>query len=424
MEELVVSYGLAYIGVAAVLFLLFRRFMFAVFDPMIFIILMLASCIALSIDSSILSYVLGAVFCFWLGMMTAGKPRRNFTPIYEFTNIPALEVFINAFFFVYIFVNFMLYKDAGIPLFSDNASESKVAIFTEGTGWIRRIIFFSNILPIGLFLLIIVSRKKLYYTLMLFVYLSISVLLGSKGGLLGILFIAWFYYSQTNLWNRGNLRIRKMIKSNAKYLILISLGIFGAIVAKEAVLEGDHFVYSIGFRLMEFGDAMLYYKVDAVRDYFKDYGLADFIQFELNGILGMLRIVPYTEPIGYQMVKAYWGEAGEVITGPNGLFLVRGHIFFGYVGGLIYSYLIGFGYAFARKAILGIRIKDVFIYALAVFTLFNMDGMVREFSQFVSTYFDFLVYNSPLLLLVAVVYVGMHKRAASMDNRSMESNVK
>jgi hypothetical protein len=224
---------------------------------------------------------------------------------------------------------------------------------------------------------------------------------GSKAGFVGSISILWYLYQQNNIWSDSTIFIKKFIRSKMKYFLVIALGVFLSIVMKESEIEGQDLIFSIGFRLMEFGDVMLYYKTQLVRDYFVNFNLVDFVLNEFNGILGMLRLTPYYEPLGYQMVKAYWSTFSfydDVVLGPNTVFFVKGHIFFGYFGGILYSFLMGILSAYFRKKIIEIKINNIFMYAIAVYVFFQIPGFLKEFSQAISTTFDFVFYLGPIIL--------------------------
>ena len=407
MEELVFNFGIWYIFYVIVLLKLFKNYLYSIFDPAVFIILMMASCLSLSMDSSFYWYCLFACSAFYLGVVTNGRIKRNtITPI-EVNNFRLLELFTIGVFLLYFTANVILYKDASIPLFSDDATTNKIAIFGAGTGWIRRIFFFSNYLPIGLSLMCILTKsriKRSIYLILMILFMIISILLGSKSGFLGIFYIIWFFYTQTNLWRGHNIDFKVFIEGKIKYVLIGSILIFVFIVYGENVENPNFFWISLGFRLMEFGDVMLYYKLQIIRDSFSQYNLIDFLKSEFNGILGLLRIVDYQQPLGFLMSKVYNGDSGnDVITGPNTVFLVRGHLFFGYVGGILYSYYAGWSFSIIRLKILNYKVKNIFVYSILIFILFNLDGFLREFSQSFSVFFDFIIFTFPIFI-VSLLY--------------------
>jgi hypothetical protein len=407
MEELVLKFGVAYVVFAILLLFLFRRYLYSVFDPAIFVILIMASSLCLSLDSTFFYYILLACLAFYLGVATNGRIKRDFSVPIQKNNIILLEIFTLGVFCLYMIANMILYKDAEIPLFSDNVTENKVAIFGAGSGWIRRILFFSSFLPIGLLLTIIISTsrgKRIFYGFLLFIYMMFSVFLGSKTGFLGMFFVLWLLYTQENLWTENNKKIKDFIKGKIKYFLAGSILIFVFIIINENQEGPGKLIFNFGFKLMEFGDAVIYYKEPSVRKYFESYNIIDFFSVELNGILGILRIVDYKEPLGFIMYKVNYGIAGEdVITGPNGIFLIRGHIFFGYVGGIVYCYLVGYLFSYFRKKILMMRITNVFFYAIILFIFFNLDGFLREFNQYLSVFFDFTFYTF-IIFFIALLF--------------------
>jgi hypothetical protein len=412
MEEIVLNFAFYYVFFSLVLIYLFRKYILSVFDPFVFIILMMSSSLCLTVDSSFFFYVLLSVLFFFFGFKLIDFPVRNFSNVDEFVDIKLLEIFTILFFVIYVIVSVLMFKSSGIPLLADNPTESKISMFSEGTGWIRRLIFLSGFLPICLSLLMIISKKKLFYSLMFFIYLLISIMHGSKGGMIGAIAIFWYLYQQNNIWSESSMFIKKFIRSKIKFFLGITLLLFLSIVMKESDIEGQDLIFSIGFRLMEFGDVMLYYKTQIVRDYFLDFDLVDFILYEFNGILGMLRLTPYYEPLGYQMVKAYWNTSflyDDVVLGPNTVFFVKGHVFFGYIGGIIYSFVIGVLSAYFRKLIIEIEIKNIFMYAVAVYVFFQIPGFLKEFSQSVSTIFDFFFYLGPIILFSLILKGGLEK---------------
>lgn len=291
----------------------------------------------------------------------------------------------------------MFFSKSGIPLFSDNPSESKISIY-DGMGILRRFSFIGSIIPINLLILIFVSKKKKSCILLLVLFCLLKIFQGSKSSLLGIIFPLYYLSTQVNLLPQNHISLKKG-KKMIFLLGIIVLLILGYIVSKESEMEGEDFIYSLGFRLMEFGDAALYYKIDYVRSYFDDFNFLDYICDELNGILGMLRIVPYKYPLGFMMVEQYLGYTPDTVVGPNGIFIIKGHIYFGYVGGILYSFICGLIFAKIRKYYFQMRIIDIFWYALMTTIFFSLNGFLRESASFYSLLFDVFFYTMPFLFI-------------------------
>jgi oligosaccharide repeat unit polymerase len=424
MDELVLHYGPYYIFFTLILFYLFRKHLISVFDPFVFTILMMSSSLSMSVDTNFFGYIFFSILFFIIGFKIVGLPKRNCFAIDNIVDIKLLEIFTVLFFLLYFVITILMLKDSGIPLFSDNPTESKTSMFVEGTGWIRRITFLSPFLTICICLSLILSKKKKFFFIIFIVYVFLSLLGGSKSGLIGIIAIFWYLYQQDNLWSVSILYIKNLIKSKVKYFFIVTLLLFVFIAIKESAIEGVDPFFSIGFRLMEFGDVMLYYGHQEVRDFFVHLNFIDFILYEFNGIFGMLRLAPYYEPLGYQMVKAYWNTNSlfdDVVLGPNTVFFVKGHIFFGYIGGIVYSFFIGAFAAYARKRIIEMKIKNIFTFALAVYFFFQIPNFLREFSQGVSSLFDFVFYLGPIILVSLILKESL-KKVGGIDN--MEKQIR
>ncbi|MCV2483984.1 oligosaccharide repeat unit polymerase [Flavobacterium sp. SH_e] len=414
MEELVLRFGLYYIFFSFLLFFLFKKYLLSIFDPFLFTVLMMASSLSLSTDSYFFFYVFFSILTFTIGFRLIKLPVRNDTKIEKLIDLQLLEIFTILFFILYVVLSLYFLKLSGVPLFSDNPTEAKISRFVEGTGWMRRVFFLSNFLLICICLLLIVSKKRFIFFVMFVAYFLLSILQGSKSGALGIVAVFWYFYQQNNIWSDSVIYIKKLIKSKMKYFLIVTAVLFLSIVIKEAQIEEEdgNPIFAIGFRLMEFGDVMIYYKTQIVRDSFANFNFIDYFLYEFNSIFGMLRLTDYYEPMGYQMVKTYWSTSSlfdDVVLGPNTVFFVRGHIFFGYIGGIIYSFLVGILTAYFRKKIIEIRITSVFRYALAVYGFFLIPAFLKEFNQAIGTMFDFVFYLGPIFFLSLIIKESFNK---------------
>ncbi|WP_149229140.1 hypothetical protein [Flavobacterium nitrogenifigens] len=163
MEELVLRFGLYYIFFSFLLFFLFKKYLLSIFDPFLFTVLMMASSLSLSTDSYFFFYVFFSILAFTIGFRLIKLPVRNDTKIEKLIDLQLLEIFTILFFILYVVLSLYFLKLSGVPLFSDNPTEAKISRFVEGTGWMRRVFFLSNFLLICICLLLIVSKKDLYF---------------------------------------------------------------------------------------------------------------------------------------------------------------------------------------------------------------------------------------------------------------------
>lgn len=381
---------------------MFRKMLYSLLDPAIWLIPMLASTLTFSYDTNLFLYSSLSIIFLWLGFYSVnGNPtRRNFAPV-KVTNILTLKIYTYIICILYLVSNSYIFISKGIPLLSDVPTEDKISVF-EGNGLLRRISFLGNIIPINLILLICISKRNNKTNICLLIIYSIfKLLLGSKGSIVGLIFPLYYFITQKNLF-----KIHLNFKKYTKYFIvigLIALSAIFSIVSRESEAEGGNIWYSLGFRLMEFGDVMLYYSSNVVQDAFNNKNILNFVPDELNGILGMLRLTPYNEPLGFLMVKAFNRMNFDTVTGPNTLFLVKGHIYFGFIGGLLYSYCCGFLFTKLRQYFFQMQIRDIFWYSMVAYAFFNCMGLLRESSGFISNLFDYCFYTFPILFISEII---------------------
>lgn len=398
MEELVLKYGIICLSSIILLYLLFKRFIYSILDPLAQVLLMLASMVALSFDHRLVWYIILCIFAFWLGLYVVfPKKKIQITNSISIENVETLKVYTFFLYIVYLFSMLYVFSQSGIALFADNPTTAKLSVF-EGMGILRRVSFIGNIIPINLLLLYLVTPQKKKYLLFLLLFCVLKILQGSKSSILGVILVVYYLFFKSPLQQLLHIGAKRKNLLIASF-ISVSLIILVYIIAKEAQNESSGFIYSFTFRLMEFGDIMLYYKEDNVRSVFEGYDIFTYIGDELNGILGMLRICPYEYPLGYKMISEFRGYESDVITGPNGVYIIKGHIYFGYVGGIIYSFICGYVLALFRRLFFTMQIRDIFWYSFLVFVFFSIGGFLRESGQFYSTLFDWAFYTFPFLFI-------------------------
>lgn len=418
MEELVIKYGCIYLVSLACIFVLFRKMLYSVLDPAIWLIPLFSSLIALSYYTNLFSYLVCSILAFWMGMyvINGNRVTRNFEPA-RISNLLTLKVFTEIVFGVYILACLYIFKKSGIPLLSDNPTESKIAVF-EGVGIIRRITMIGGLLPINLTLLIFASTNKKRYILLLVIYSFVKLLLGSKSSVIGLVFPLLYFITQKNLSPKAI-----PFSQYRKYLYAIfavSIAIFVVIVSKEAELEGSSLIFSMGFRLMEFGDVMLFYQDDSVQAVFAGYDFMRFIPDELNNILGMFRLAPYNDPLGFVMAQEAAGKFLDTIVGPNIPLPIKGHIYGGVFGGIAYSFIIGIVFAKIRKFFFTMQIRDIFFYSIIAFVFFNLMGIIRQSEAFISLIFDYFFYTFPILFVsqLLIRFYGPARERNSMQQQN------
>ena len=332
-----------------VLYFLYKKQITSVFDPLFFFLITQAFSTTLAlIQIKDFGYLINYLTCqvfFAMGFNLVTTKIKNITIDDTGVNWKKGEYKVLAYFTFFGFLlvvlaNIYLISLQGIILFQDDPTSGKVATFESGggIGAVRRInwglINLISILTIYLY----VKTKKKNYILMCLVLMLIAISGGSKSSLLIYVSIIAIF----GLYKSFKFSKTFQIIDRFKAPILFS----GLILAVFIVIgNGDlnDALLGLGIRFLYFGDVILYYYEPNPVSHFQKLNFFDFFKYEFNSLLGMMQLVPYLNPIGNDMVIYSFshGESLDITTGPNLPFYVKGHIFFGALGAIIYSFIVG-----------------------------------------------------------------------------------
>lgn len=402
--------------VFVVYYTLYKKYIYSLFDPLLFFLITQAFSTELAIIEITENwYLINFITCqilFTSGFLLYSKSIRNKNRIIDSNfyisenNLSALKIFCYIGFLIIIAGNMLFFFQKGIILFSDDPSMSKVTDFEGGMGFVKRINW--GLLPlislISIFLLIYLKELKFILILLSLVLITISG--GGKGTILIYLYIV----SILGLFN--NLSKINYYKYLGKFKIPIGLvGILIAFYIFSTKSEDfEKTIIAAGIRFLYFGDIILYYyQSDSVK-HFQQLGIIDFLSREFNSILGLLRLTEYTNPIGYEMViYSLTSEQLNTITGPNAPFYVKGHIFFGAYGALIYSFFVGGFVGYIRKLLFSLNNqKKNYIHVLIlIFLNVNIFGFPQDSALFISIVFDTLLFS---IIPIIISFIIVKKR--------------
>jgi oligosaccharide repeat unit polymerase len=397
-----------------VLFLLFRKHIFSVFDPLLFYIVTQAFSIELAILEIKDWWYLGSFLISQLFFIAGFKYfTKTFTKdnniddtalSFENSEYKFWTYFAVFGFFFVVIANIYLIYHQGIILFSDDPTTVKVSTFEVGGGLgaVRRINWgLINLVSLVVIFLYVKTRKRLFLGVLL-ILLLISVSGGSKSSVLVYITILAFLgqfesLSQTIAFKKINtLKIPLLVSGVTLALLIIGSNTAGF---RDSVL-------GLGIRFLYFGDIIFYYyNVDAVT-HFQQLGFIDFISYELNPFLGILRITPYLPPLSFEMVQYSFmhNESLDVVTGPNLPYYVKGHLFFGTFGGLIYSFIIGLFIAKLRNLMFSKQVSYS-RYLIILFINLSAFSFAQDSAYTLSVLFDTFIFSLvPLFLTLIFMY--------------------
>jgi len=397
-----------------ILFLIYRKNIFSIFDPLFFYLLTQAFSIELGIleikDSGYLASFLFCQLFFAIGFNFLAKNIRK-NNIVDDSDLLfrgrecQFWVYFTVFgFIIIVLANLYLISLQGVILFSEDPTISKVAAFEGGggIGAVRRINWgLFNLVNLTALFLYLKTRKKIFLV-MLVVLVLIAVSGGSKSSLL-IYIVLLAFLGQFKTINKTNVFeiIDKVKVPLIAVGLLLSIFIIGA--NRDGLVDS---ILGLGVRFLYFGDIIFYYyNPDAVA-HFQKLGIIDFLKYELNPLLGILRITPYLTPLSFEMFQYSFNNNKflDVVTGPNLPYYVKGHIFFGKYGALVYSFLIGLFIAHIRN-LMFVKRSSYSVYLLFLFLNLNIFALAQDSALTLSIYFDSFIFSLiPIFLALILIY--------------------
>lgn len=403
-----------------------RRHIFGVFDPLLYFVVSSAFAMtlaALTVDSPVVLWRVFMYFaCFWAGFtVSCGKAPSP---------LPARTIHVgNIDFFVrlvlvgaamMIILNAIGWISRGIPLLSDNPSLAKVDSLTGGLGFIRRFNW-----GVGVFVLIgslfwfLATRSAVSFAVMVIVCFM-TALGGSKASLLPILFAAGLYGTRPFESTKITDFSRQLRRAFPIIGLLVIVPVFAVLLVEN---EGwQQVLNSLAIRLLYFGDVMLYWGQQDVRNTFAGLGPLDYPGHLLNGVTGFLRITRYDMPLGTTMVNATLDRFAEFDSaiGPNTPFYVKGEVFFGAFAAPLYAFAVGALFKWFRVQFFRYRGHSLTRYSVLVTVIVLAGSLPIEDSLFVAQLFDFVVFF-PLIYLITSCSDALLPRSARIPGTKRRS---
>jgi oligosaccharide repeat unit polymerase len=397
-----------------VLYFIYKKQIFSLFDPLLFYILTQSFSILLAIleikdFGYLISFLLYQIF-FALGFSClAINIRKDYTIDDSNLSFSSNELKFWTFFTVFGFIlvvlaNIYLISVKGVILFLDDPTKSKVAVFEDGggIGAVRRINWgLLKILNLSLVFIYLKTKKRIFL-FMLIVLLLITVSGGAKSSLLVYVTILAILGQFKSI---KKTTVFKKIDKVKIPLVLTGLALSIFIIGANSKGLGDS-VLGLGVRFLFFGDILFYYYNDDAVKYFQQLGFLDFLKYELNSFSGILRITPYLPPLSFELVQYSFNhnEVLEVVTGPNLPYYVKGHIFFGKYGALLYSFTVGFFIAYIRNLLFK-KHSTYSQYILIIFLNLTVFSFAQDSALELSVLFDtFLFAMVPIFLSFLLMY--------------------
>jgi oligosaccharide repeat unit polymerase len=356
-----------------------------------------------------LSYLLTQI-AFMIGFYSFKSSKNTINRKTQLNTKKNTDVIAFYFFsFLYLSAQLAIYITKGIPLFM----ESRLETFKDGggVGVLGRITEVTSIFALYSFFLVVDMNKfrikdTLKYTISFTIFLTF-LLSGSKSNFLIIFYVLWCYIAYAKI-NGGNYEpYLKLLKKNLKKIIIISILIICAIIyiqskSVDALDDKINPLLAIVLRFVFSGDIYWYaYPNNLYLTIPSNNGLLALF----SDFFGFFRIVKWDqlpEVIGLTF-KSYH-HPSDVLTGSNARHNVFGLIYFGFLGSLIFSFLLGVIISFVRSR-LAFYLKNTFIGG-AIFTYLTIKiSSLDTDPQLTITYLDNLFFIFPIIFLFYLLLV-------------------
>ncbi len=409
----------------AIYVLAYRRYIFSIFDPfnIPLVTAIFASVLMVNVvdDRRWWFQFFSFQIAFFLGFSRNKLPRRSPAPAKGAgrtclalfpQDLDVLEGATALLFLLALGANLYLGATAGFPIFDSRAGTAKVDTFVGGLGAVKRINDGIGVfVPCAALVLYACGRHKRWWLSVALVEVGITGLSGSKSAVLLFVFIlaSLTHHEAFRAWG-ATARLKQWTKPVMVAAVTWAVAVLyiegGAGIGEAAT--------RLLVRILFYGDMVLHYYHPNVIAHFAQYGPLTYLTDMLNPILGMLRLVPYREPLGYTMVGLLAGQnTPGTVVGPNTCFYVAGHIYFGGAGGFFYSMFIGYSVSFARKLFFSRPKIGVIAFVSLLATSIHIAALPLDAQYFVTLMFDTF---APACVAITISYLAIVAAASSPDH--------
>lgn len=348
-------------------------------------------------------YTVVSIVIFWITFISIYRNKQIKINL-KLSDEPIIAKYLfYASYILYILFTLFSYKVLGIPIFND---DSRLATYTgSGLGFIARLspvlYIYSLFYIIHLFFTYISLRRRILSFLLLIPLIIIGVLSGSRSSFLGIIFAFWGY--QTFFLQKEP----KLLKFKWLILPFILISIFTFSIQSA----GDYRQACFDFlnRIVSCGD--LYWEA-LPNEVWKSVTINKPFEFTFMGLLGPLHILnPNLAeiPIGFQLTNIIYPSIAGRSTGPVALFPVFGLVCFGYVGGLIFSFLQAVLASLLFKLSF-VKSNSLIVCAMAYYTFYNITQLLGDISSALGSCLDIIVSFAFISFLLFIIGLFFYRK--------------
>jgi len=251
--------------------------------------------------------------------------------------------------------------------------------------------------------------------------LAFFILSGSKGTFLTVGFILFLYTLINGRFNITILKIRrKVAKLSLRLFYLVCIMILGIIIFKDN--QGENPFLKLGIRLIHSGDAYFY---GYPNDVLKSIKPASGFNALFSDILGMFRIIDWDKlppPFGMTLYRYHY-PLTEIMSGANARHNIYGLFYFGYMGSILFSFILGLLVSFFRNFLFR-NISRNTIFGL-FYTLLYMSTVTFESDINLALFMlDSYIIGFILIFIFSLIFFFMYKTSNLIKLKAVILNKK
>lgn len=398
-----------------VYFIVFRETYISFLDPLVFSLftsmfgfaLVVFLSLTNSIDNKYLINYLLTQFAYWIGFFLF-KPLRIKSISSKYYAVAFKdEAVLIKFFFLIVTVFYVTLQTAsfvlvGIPLFMDSHVDTYAN--SGGLGFLGRLL--DVLKPMEIFLLCYIflhKENKIFrgFTWLVLGFVMVSLIFsGSKsqflliGQILFIFFILNFAKTSINF---------KFIKKIEKIILFLGVFIvFGMFAIQLSQNENTSITKGFLFRLVESGDVYHFAYVKHTIEYLK--GDNAFLAL-FGNIFAAFRLVPreqIPESLGITLFNYYY--VSDSTAGPNPRLNVFAYVYYGFIGSIIFSFIVGLFVGYIRNKLFFKLRKNVFAQLFYTVLYLQIMNFETDPASAVSGIQNILIIFPAITLIMFVVY--------------------
>lgn len=420
IEESLGLMMIVFVSAAIIQLLLIRRRFNNIADPLLFFAVSSAFSLGLgvyAVDSTYLYARIVVYFlCFYLGFfIAAGRSIEIAQPLKMHQGVHHFKLVLMIGCTLFFLVNMIVWVNSGFIILSADPSLQKSTAYADGFGFVRRINW-----GLGVFVMMgacywfLWSRSK---TALVWLALAVitSISGGGKSALLPFFFALGLYFLRPfrPALSPGQIPSRRVLV----YALLLAL----VPVSTVLIIENESAVSALSalsVRLFYFGDVLLYWGQPDLRVYFSNLGVWDYLSNSFGSILGLLRLVEYSAPIGNQFIQFTLSPTQEFpdSLGPNLPFYVRGELYFGPWFAPFYAYIVGWIFGRTRRTFIDYRGDNLLHYTLIAFGVYLASTLPIDEALAIARVADFsVVYFLIHYLAWLIILAARRDRYMALD---------